>query len=91
MVVKRAYSRESSEEVAGCKYVQHRLLKEKNEVGELWERGAKLFVCGSRELGKAVEDACIELLMEFNAVDRERANELLEEVRNERFVTDVFT
>ncbi|RHZ59800.1 uncharacterized protein CDV56_105806 [Aspergillus thermomutatus] len=63
VTVKRAYSRETaSEEVVGCKYVQDRLAKEKDELSELWNKGAKLFVCGGRRVGTAVEKACIELI-----------------------------
>lgn len=89
--VKRAYSREASEETRGCKYVQHRMVEEKHEVAELWDRGAKLYVCGSRDMGKAVEEACVELLKELNDMSDTEARVFIEEVRNQRFATDVFT
>ncbi|KAJ3541460.1 hypothetical protein NM208_g4601 [Fusarium decemcellulare] len=91
VVVKRAYSRETAEETKGCKYVQHRMVKDKEELGELWEQGAKLYVCGSREMGNAVEEACVELLKELQGMDEQEARAFVEEVRNERFATDVFT
>lgn len=91
MIVKRAYSRETAEETQGCRYVQHRMVKEKHQIGELWEQGAKLYVCGSRELGNAVEETCVKLLKETNEMDDEVARDFIEEMRNERFVTDVFT
>lgn len=91
VIVKRAYSRETAEETQGCRYVQHRMVKEKDQIGELWEQGAKLYVCGSRELGNAVEETCVELLKETNDMDDEVARNFIEEMRNERFVIDVFT
>lgn len=92
VVVKRAYSREMhSDEVAGCKYIQDRLLKDKKEVGDLWEKGAKIFVCGGQEMGHAVEQACIEMLRDMRELTLEEAKELLEKCRNERFSMDVFT
>ncbi|KAF4966404.1 hypothetical protein FSARC_5913 [Fusarium sarcochroum] len=91
VVVKRAYSRESAEETKDCQYVQHRMVKDKEELAELWEQGAKMYVCGSREMGNAVEETCVELLKELQCVDEEDARAFMEEVRNERFATDVFT
>ncbi|KAM0427913.1 hypothetical protein ACHAPT_007372 [Fusarium lateritium] len=91
VVVKRAYSRETADETKGCKYVQHRLVEDKHELAELWDRGAKLYVCGSRDMGKGVEEACVGLLKELNDMSDEEAREFVEEVRNERFATDVFT
>ncbi|KAM0552416.1 hypothetical protein ACHAPJ_007976 [Fusarium lateritium] len=91
VVVNRAYSRESVGETKGCKYVQHRMIKDKEEICELWEQGAKLYVCGSREMGNAVEETIVQLLKELQGVDEESARALVEEVRNERFATDVFT
>ncbi|KAL4925712.1 bifunctional cytochrome P450/NADPH--P450 reductase [Aspergillus undulatus] len=97
VVIKRAYSRETETETdtngesAGCKYVQHRMMKDKETIWELWEKGAKLYVCGSREVGAAVETACVGLLKELKGLTDEAARKLLEQVRNERFVMDIFT
>lgn len=87
--VKRAYSRQQ-EATDGCKYVQDRMLEAKETLYELWENGAKLFVCGSRQVGNAVEAACIELISELKETDKESARKYLDENRNERFATDVF-
>ncbi|PSN67382.1 cytochrome P450 [Corynespora cassiicola Philippines] len=90
VVVKRAYSREDAKETVGCKYVQDRMVKEKVLLEVLWKNGAKLFVCGSRHVGNAVEKACVELLGEFKECDAETARRELDGIRNERFATDVF-
>ncbi|KAL3457146.1 cytochrome P450 [Aspergillus heterothallicus] len=92
VVVKRAYSRETDrEEAAGCKYIQDRILKDRKEIGYLWEKGAKLFVCGSREMGTAVEQTFVELLKDLRMLSDAQARQLLESMRNERFVMDIFT
>lgn len=89
VIVKRAYSRQP-QETDGCKYVQHRLLEQKRTLQDLWNRGAKLFVCGSRDVGNVVEATCVDLLSEFRQVDKESAKTFLEGIRNERYTTDVF-
>lgn len=53
-------------------------------------------MCGSREVGKAVEDVCVKLTMKWVEVRKgeqeteEAAREWFEKQRNERFATDVF-
>ncbi|KZL74072.1 bifunctional p-450:NADPH-p450 reductase, partial [Colletotrichum tofieldiae] len=99
VTVRRAYSR-AVEESEGCKYVQHRLYHNKKEVSDLWAKGAKLFVCGTRNVGKAVEEACVKLILESAKVeggqpelrdlDYEGAKKWFEGIRNERYATDVF-
>lgn len=89
VTIKRTYSR-ASDSTDGCRYVQDRMRKDKELLFELWEAGAKLFVCGSRKVGNAVEEACVELLAELKETDRASARDLLDKIRNERFATDVF-
>jgi cytochrome P450/NADPH-cytochrome P450 reductase len=66
------------------------------DIIELWNKGAKIFVCGSREVGKGVEDVCLRIAREdfekVNGVkaDEGRTMEWFEGLRNERFATDVF-
>lgn len=90
VTVKRAYSRRK-EETAGCKYVQHRMIEQKEALFDLWEKGAKLFVCGSRQVSNAVEVACVELMSELKGTDKASAKKFLDEIRNERFAVDVFS
>lgn len=93
--VRRAYSRASDESV-GCKYVQDRLSHDRDDVYKLWDRGAKIYVCGGRDVGKAVEEACVQLISERQgtkrggAMSEEAARAWFDKQRNERFVTDVF-
>ncbi|KAF4447133.1 bifunctional P-450:NADPH-P450 reductase [Fusarium austroafricanum] len=92
--VRRAYSR-ATEKSEGCKYVQDRVYHDRADVFKVWDQGAKVFICGSREIGKAVEDVCVRLAMEKakeqgKDVTEEKARAWFEKSRNERFATDVF-
>ena len=63
---------------------------------ELFDAGARLFVCGSREVGKGVEEACLRIAREErerqsgSEVDEDKLMAWFEGLRNERFATDVF-
>ncbi|KAI9727399.1 MAG: hypothetical protein M1834_008405 [Cirrosporium novae-zelandiae] len=87
--MRRAYSRkpEASE---GCKYVQDRLWRDREEVEGLWERNARVFVCGHREVGEAVKGVSIRMAMEARGVGEGKAEEWFEGIRNTRYSTDVF-
>jgi cytochrome P450 / NADPH-cytochrome P450 reductase len=91
--VRHAYSR-APEKSEGCKYVQHRLYHDKEDVLRLWKQGAKVYTCGSRGVGKGVEEVCIKLATEEDIagkqVDMECAKKWFEGIRNERYATDVF-
>lgn len=93
--VRHAYSRATAKS-EGCKYVQDRLWHDADDVYALWDRGAKVYMCGSREVGKAVEDVCVRLAMKWVEMRKgeketeEAAREWFEKQRNERFATDVF-
>lgn len=99
VAVRRAYSR-ATDESEGCKYVQHRLYHDKGDVSDLWAKGAKLFVCGTRNVGKAVEEACVKVILEsakegggqpeLKDLDYDGAKKWFEGIRNERYATDVF-
>ena len=62
----------------------------------LWDRGARVFVCGSRELGESVKKVCLEIAKsrrEERGADtsEEALNQWFDRIRNERYSTDVFT
>lgn len=94
--VRYAFSRDTEDPRAkGCRYVQDRMLKDREDTYAMWERGAKIFVCGSPVLAKAVATAAKQLVKDrLTAKGREVEEEKLEEwflhQRGERFVTDVF-
>ncbi|KAK7422228.1 hypothetical protein QQX98_001751 [Neonectria punicea] len=93
--VRRAYSR-ATDRAQGCKYVQDRMYHDRIDIFPLWDRGAKVYICGSREVGKGVEDVCIRLAQEWTKdimgkeATAEEAKDWFEKNRNERFATDVF-
>ncbi|KAH7095469.1 NADPH-cytochrome P450 reductase-like protein [Paraphoma chrysanthemicola] len=91
-----AFSREP-ESSEGCKYVQDRVYHDRSDIVELFDAGAKLFVCGSAEVGQGVQETLIRIAKERKSevdgreVDDAKAREWFEGLRNERFATDVFT
>lgn len=92
--VRRAYSR-ATDKSEGCKYVQDRLFHDRKDVFPLWNRGAKAYICGSRDVGRAIEDVCIRLALEWSKdmgkdTTEDEAREWFEKHRKERFATDVF-
>ncbi|KAF2706929.1 cytochrome P450 [Pleomassaria siparia CBS 279.74] len=93
-----AYSR-SPEQSEGCKYVQDRLYNDRKRVIDLFDQGAKLFVCGSKDVGQGIQETIIKMAKEVSAeqkgvgvdeVSDEKARHWFEGLRNERFATDVF-
>lgn len=84
-----AFSRKA-EESEGCKHVQDRLYHDRADVVESFEAGAKLFVCGSREVGEGVQETLIRIAkersqeMQGREVDDAKAREWFEGLRNER-------
>lgn len=87
--VRRAYSRRA-EESEGCRYVQDRLLKDRAEVRGLWSQGAKVFVCGSREVAEGVKEAMFKIVAEKEEGTSEEIQAWYEGVRNVRYASDVF-
>jgi cytochrome P450/NADPH-cytochrome P450 reductase len=87
---------QAPEESENCKYVQDRIYNDKAEVIDLFDKGAKVFVCGSREVGEGVQDKLIKIAKERiqekegREVDDAKARGWFEGLRNERFATDVF-
>lgn len=92
--VRRAYSR-APEESEGCKYVQDRIGQEKERLLELWKKGAKVYVCGSRGVADSAREAVMRIRKEVaeekgkNEGDKD-VEKWFEELRNVRYVTDVF-
>ncbi|KAF2761981.1 cytochrome P450 [Pseudovirgaria hyperparasitica] len=89
-----AYSREP-EKSEGCKYVQDVMWREREKITELWEAGARVFVCGSRDVGEGVKKMSMKMLIERQKeqgkeITEESAEEWFEGVKGERFATDVF-
>ena len=92
--VRYTFSKEP-EKSNGCKYVQERLVKDKEDVLRMWREGAKFFICGSPALSTGVSEVSKLLLLESQQdrgqkMTEEQADEWFRARRNERFVVDVF-
>lgn len=73
------------------KYAQDAFMAEKAQVLDLWDRGSRVYVCGSRRLERSIHDACVKLYMERaaemgKAVDEAKADAWFESLRNARLV-----
>ncbi|KAE8388174.1 NADPH--cytochrome P450 reductase [Aspergillus alliaceus] len=74
--VRRAYSKAPDNYLAqGCRYVQHRLVKEAEAIKNLWALDAIIYVCGSGGMAKEVK-ATLE--------------KMLETLSEERYITEIF-
>lgn len=89
----------------GCAHVQDRMWMDRDEVREMWERGAKIYVCGSPGLAGGVAETARRMVRETlgggggrgsgsvvgeGGNGEERLREWFERQKAERFVTDVF-
>ncbi|KAK3319439.1 putative bifunctional P-450:NADPH-P450 reductase [Apodospora peruviana] len=105
--VRRAFSRQGGvEEGRGCKRVGDRLWYDRDDVYELWQHGAKVFVCGSREVCDGVKRVLIRMAIEEKGrlcgmnttstegggepTSEEKALAWLESIRNSRYAVDAF-
>ncbi|MCJ1471761.1 hypothetical protein MMC13_000401 [Lambiella insularis] len=92
--VRYAFSR-APDKSEGCKYVQDRLWRDREEAEALWEKGARIFVCGSGGVGQGVREVVVRIAMESvrregTEPSREKVEEWFRGIRNERFASDVF-
>lgn len=73
-------------------YVPDRIWEERDEVASLFRDGAKILLCGSAsKLAKSTGDVCKKIWLEKNPDKTEKdANEWLNNIREERYVSDVF-
>jgi cytochrome P450 / NADPH-cytochrome P450 reductase len=71
------------------------MLCDKSEIYSLWYAGAKIYICGSREVFQELGKATKIIVKEGAAahgkeVTPEDLDKWIEEKRNEQFVSDVF-
>ena len=94
--IRYAFSHEPDDPRAqGCKYVQDRVFKSRADLYDLWEKGAKIYICGSPGMAEAVTVAAKQLVRESLAADGkvvedEELNNWFLQQKGERFVTDIF-
>lgn len=90
-----AYSK-AKEQSKGCKYVQDRVWEEREEMVKVFDAGAKLFVCGSAGVGEGVAYTVKKIFREAAEVrGKEKSEEdvqaWFEEIKSDRYASDVFT
>ncbi|KAH6988168.1 cytochrome P450 [Ilyonectria sp. MPI-CAGE-AT-0026] len=90
----RAYSAKPAASL-GCKYVQDRIWRERKTLVDLWQKDARIFVCGSNKMASDVKDVIFRIIMEQSgkpgdSISEEATAAWFESVRNERYATDVF-
>lgn len=94
VTVFRSYSRQP-EASHGCKYVQDRIWHERQNVTQLWDSNAKIYVCGSNAMADGVRETLIRILsnkLQTKGVPmgKKEAMEWFERITSERYAIDVF-
>lgn len=64
VVVRRAYSREQDE--GGCRYVADTVKSHIDDIVQLWDRGARLYVCGAKSMSDGVFSVLSQALFEMD-------------------------
>ncbi|CAK7213051.1 hypothetical protein SBRCBS47491_001671 [Sporothrix bragantina] len=94
--VHRAFSREDPDnEAQGCKHVQDRIYHDRESMTDLWQAGARVYVCGSRQVGEGVKEVMLRIRREALAAANKsetdaESDEWFVRIRNERYAMDVF-
>ena len=82
-----AFSRDQGDK----RYVQHRLLEQGRDLHAWLEDGAHLYVCGATAMGRAVQDALLDLIACERHLDREGADDYLDSLRQDgRYQRDLY-
>ncbi|KAH8900225.1 putative bifunctional P-450:NADPH-P450 reductase [Thozetella sp. PMI_491] len=96
--VRYAFSREPQHPLAGgCARMTDRFIKDQGDVFELFEKGAKVYTCGSSEFAKGLGAAARKTALERERkkgnmeITEEEVDKWISERRNERFVSDIFS
>ena len=95
VTVHHAFS-QAPDQSSGHKHVDDAIRADTDSLLELWGQGARVYVCGSREVGESVKNVCLEISMEAQRragkePSEEKAQQWFDSIRNERYSTDVFT
>lgn len=92
--VRYAFSHEPDQS-QGCKHIQDRIWHDRNDCARLFTGGGKVYLCGSGALGNEVADTMKKIYMQ-RAEDAglrmttEQATEWLNQIKQDRFISDVF-
>jgi cytochrome P450 / NADPH-cytochrome P450 reductase len=94
VAVRRAYSRVPKQS-GGNSYVQDVLWADRARLRRMWDNNAKLYICGSRQLGEGVQEVILRMIEEWAkekgaGMDSKEVKEWWLGQRNVRYATDVF-
>lgn len=94
VVAYRTFS-QKKDKSGGFGHIDEMLVEHKEELLDLWDQGARVYVCGSRGLGESTKEACLKIAREkAKRLGKDDSDETMEawfdRVRNERYSTDVF-
>ena len=92
VVMRPAFSKRGPSGQESYDYVPVRLWAERKEISELYDQGAKIFLCGSAaKLAKSTTEVLVKVVAE-KQVDwsQEECEKYVERVKEDRYVTDVF-
>nr|POE47612.1 bifunctional cytochrome p450/nadph--p450 reductase [Quercus suber] len=89
-----AFSR-APEHSAGFRRIDEAMRADARLLTDLWARNARVYVCGSRDVGESVKQVCLDLARDANlSAGKEAGDAALQAwfdgIRNERYATDVF-
>ena len=87
--VKTAFSKPTGD--GPKRYAQDVIWEDRHEAVELFRNGGKVFLCGSAaRLGASTSSMIKKIYIEGNSVTEEQAERWLEEVKTDRYVSDVY-
>jgi cytochrome P450/NADPH-cytochrome P450 reductase len=73
------------------KYVQDAIWAERDQCAKLFNQGGKIYLCGSAaKLGQGCASVCKKIYMEKTGKNEEEAEEWLQSVKTDRYVSDVY-
>ena len=82
-----AFSRDQSEKI----YVQHRMREDGKELYSWLEEGAHFYVCGGMDMGKDVDSALREIVVEHGGLTDGQAEDYVAELKSsKRYLRDVY-
>lgn len=95
--VRYAFSKEPNHKLAqGCKYVGDRLMKDIDDARELWQKGTRIYFCGSRRVQQNVVGRLQEFLRDVRKAEGLSDEEMVKRERMidtefaQRAVSDIF-
>ncbi|KAJ7703270.1 hypothetical protein B0H17DRAFT_1327061 [Mycena rosella] len=87
--VRPAFSR-LSDDSEGCKYVQHRIWKDRADVLDAYKSNASFFTCGSSSVAKGIKATLVDIFKAENNIDDAEAAAEFERITKGRYATDIF-